>query len=301
MTIKSNDVATNNYVHSDDDKPHRHGVFRDHISTQYEKMVEAPDQQGTSATPRGAVILASSAADAVSRERDYVHSDDDKPHRHGVFTFHLLEGIDGKAADNSGVITIRSLKKYVEDSMQKEDRQLPVYSVAGASIIDSIHVAISQDRFRATVEKLISTAQGLLVVKYPNSDLIDLQYLAHAAKKASELASLDPTNEELPLLYKIINDRAALFSQPTMEWLVKNSDYARPKLNQIEPGFYDIKIQEMVRNLSYDELLKIDQVRLRTLTILLAEVARNTEYKSEDDKNLNTLYLRIRALLRSPT
>ena len=69
------------------------------------------------------------------------------------------------------------------------------------------------------------------------------------------------------------------FSQPTIEWLAKNSEYARVKLNQIEPGLYDIKLPEMVHNLSYDELQKMDQAKLRTLTTLLAEVARNTEFE----------------------
>jgi len=273
---------------------------KDLITTEFKKIVESPSQQGTQVSgTRGAVILASSEAKAVSRERDYVHSDDGKTHRHGAFTFHLLEGIDGKAADNSGVITIGSLRKYVEDKMQKEDRQLPVYSVAGASRIDSIHVAISQNRFRATVEELISDAQGLLVVKYPNTDIIDFQYLTLAAKKVSKLASLEPNNEKLPTLYSVINDGAAWFRQPTLEWLVKNSEYAKPKLYKIDPILYDDKIPEMVQNLSYDELQKLDQTRSRTLNTLLAEVARNREFTAEDDPNLENLYIKLRAALRN--
>jgi caspase domain-containing protein len=272
---------------------------RNLISTQFQKMVESPGKQGNPATARGAVILASSEANAVSRERNYVHSDDDHPHSHGAFTFHLIEGIDGKAAEKSGVITIGSLKKYVEDQMLKEDRQIPVHYVAGASRIDSIYVALSQDRFRATVDNLISTAQGLLVFKYPNSDFVDLQYLSIASKKVSELASLEPNNEELPLLFKIINEGAVRFNQPTIEWLSKNYEYARRKLNEIEPGLYDFRLPDMVQNLSYDELQKMDQTTLKTLNILLAEVARNTEFKGEDDKNLNRFCMQLRASLPS--
>ena len=37
---------------------------------------------------------------------------DDLPHTHGAFSFHLIEGLDGKAADpDTGIITIESLKK----------------------------------------------------------------------------------------------------------------------------------------------------------------------------------------------
>ena len=62
-----------------------------------------------------------------------MHLGGEEPHSHGAFTFHLIEGIDGKAPDKSGIITIGSLKKYVEDEMLKEDRQIPVHYVAGAS------------------------------------------------------------------------------------------------------------------------------------------------------------------------
>ena len=47
---------------------------RDFISTQFQKMVESPSQSGTGTqvTARGAVILASSEANAVSRERETI-------------------------------------------------------------------------------------------------------------------------------------------------------------------------------------------------------------------------------------
>ena len=92
--------------------------------------------------------------------------------------------------------------------------------------------------------------------------------------------------------------RAASFSQPTIEWLSKNYDYARRKLNEIEPGLYDFRLPDMVQNLTYDELQNMDQSTLKILTTLLTEVARNTEFKAEDDKNLNRFYIQMRAVTR---
>ena len=49
----------------------------------------------------GKIILASSEADAVSREKNNCkHNENDSPHSHGAFSFHLIEGLDGKAADS---------------------------------------------------------------------------------------------------------------------------------------------------------------------------------------------------------
>jgi hypothetical protein len=269
---------------------------RNLISTQFQKMIESPGQPGTEPTARGAVILASSEANAVSRERNnYKHSDNDSPHSHGAFTFHLIEGIDGKAADQSGIITIGSLKKYIEDKMLSEDRQIPVHYVAGATRIDSIHMAISQDRYHATVEKLLSTVQGLVVVKYVNSEFTDFQYLTLAAKKVGELANLDSNNAEVPRLLNVIQDGIAAYAQPTSEWLAKNLEYARPKINTIEGGLYDFRLPDMIFNLSYDKLQRMDQTTLKILTTVLAEVARNTEFKAGNDPNLNRFYHQLRA------
>ena len=221
---------------------------RNLISTQFQKMVESPSQQGTQVTARGAVILASSEANAVSRERNYKHSENDEPHSHGAFTFHLLEGIDGKASNESGVITMGSLKKYVEDKMIQDDRQLPVHYVAGASRIDSIHIAISEDQFRGNVDKLLKTARDRLGVKYSNSELIDFQSLRVVAKKTGELASLDPNNKELPQLREGVENGIATYAQPTIEWLMKNMEYLRIRINTISPGLFDFKLPDMVQH-----------------------------------------------------
>ena len=106
------------------------------------------------------------------------------------------------------------------------------------------------------------------------------------------------THPELPYLRRVIDDAAASFSQPTIEWLSKNYDYARRKLNEIEPGLYDFRLPDMVQNLTYDELQNMDQSTLKILTTLLTEVARNTEFKAEDDKNLNRFYIQMRAVTR---
>jgi hypothetical protein len=277
---------------------------RELIEHQFQKMVEveveveSPGQPSTQDAARGAVILASSEANAVSRERNnYVHSDNDKPHAHGAFTYHLIEGIDGKAADQSGVITIGSLKKYIEDKMLSEDRQIPVHYVAGATRIDSIQVAISGDRYHATIDKLVSTTQGLIVVKYDRSELTDFQYLTLATKKVGELANLDSNNADLPLLRKVIQDGILAYAQPTSEWLAKNLEYARPRINAIEGGLYDYRLPDMIFNLSYDKLQKMDQTTLKILTTVLAEVARDTEFKADDDPNLNRFYYQLRALV----
>ena len=269
-------------------------------ATQLQKMVESPAQPDIQNTGRGKVILASSEATEVSREKNNcIHLGNNDPHVHGAFSFHLIEGLDGKAADpDTGVITIEGLRRHIEEQMMTEGRQKPMYYVAEASRIDNIYISISQNRFNAKIMQLLKDAENLCAIKYPSSDLNDIQSLANAAKKVGELISLDPRNKEIPRLQNIINDIVRVYLQPTSDWLTRNYGFARPKINEIEPELYDFKLPELVLNLSFNELKEIDQIKLASLIHLSAEVARNTVFESEDDPRLRLLQAKLRGSFR---
>ena len=74
-------------------------------------------------------MLASSEATEVSRDRNNcIDPGGNGPHTHGAFSFHLIEGLDGKAADSdTGVITIDSLRNHIDSQMRNESKQRPMY------------------------------------------------------------------------------------------------------------------------------------------------------------------------------
>ena len=63
----------------------------------------------------GRIVFASSRASQSSKElTDCMHG-----HPHGKFTYHLLEGIDGKAADEkTGIINFDKLQKYIFNGLK---------------------------------------------------------------------------------------------------------------------------------------------------------------------------------------
>jgi hypothetical protein len=270
-------------------------------ATQLQKMVESADQTNTLSTGRGKIILASSEANEVSRERNNcTHLGKEEPHTHGAFTFHLIEGLDGKAANpDTGVITIEGLRRHIENQMMAEKRQRPMYYVAEASRIDNIKIAISLNQFNTKIAQTIKAADNLCSIKYQDSDLIDIQCLAGAAKKVGELISLDPNNKEVTRLQNIIDDAVKAYLQPTINWLNRNIGFARLKINEIEQGLYDRKLPNLIQSLSFSELQKIDQIKLDSLIHLSAEVANNTEFKSEDDPQLMIFQSKLLASFRN--
>ena len=44
---------------------------------------------------------------------------------HGIFSFHLIEGLEGKATNpETGVITLESLSRHIENQMKAEGKQI---------------------------------------------------------------------------------------------------------------------------------------------------------------------------------
>jgi hypothetical protein len=121
---------------------------------------------------RGRVILASSGHDEESRElvqqHELVVGEEAAAHHHGTFTFHLLEGLDGKAAtqDNER-ITLGGLRNYIDEQMRNDAEHQPTFSGAGMIRADQIVVA-KANRWRE-IERKLRSAKDLLDKNHPKS------------------------------------------------------------------------------------------------------------------------------------
>jgi len=90
---------------------------------------------------KGKLILAASGKDQDSKETsDSQHTGREGSHSHGVFTFHLLDGLSGKASEG-GVITFNSLHKYLEKQMTGAKQKL-ISVEADESILDTQIAAV---------------------------------------------------------------------------------------------------------------------------------------------------------------
>jgi hypothetical protein len=276
--------------------PEKTDVYAKHL----QNMVQPFDELSTEDVGRGNIVLASSEATAVSREKNNcIHLGREQPHTHGAFSFHLIEGLDGSAADpDTGVVTIDSLRSHIEKQMKLEGRQRPMYRVTEGTDLDSIRIATSLIRFNEKIEQLIKSADELCSIKYPNSDLIDIQSLADAAKMVGiQLSNLDPNNRNIPRFHRNIDDALDAHSQPTIDWLTNNMKFAKRKIDrEIKPGQY-YELRNKFEGLSFDSLQKIDQKDLYVLIYLCDEVSNNTIFRSENDPRLDTFVQSLRAAI----
>ena len=265
---------------------------RNLFSLTVEKMVES------STHGQGKIVLASSEADAVSKEKNNcIHADNDSPHSHGAFSYYLIEGLEGGAADHdTGIISIESLRKYIEDQMTKEGKQKPIYSIAEASNFDNIKIAISQGTFNAKIKKLINEAEKLATKSDPRTNLVTMFSLQDAAKKVNELISLKEDHPEIPRLKGLIDKSLEMYKQLTINWLDNNVMVATEKINEIRDDFYNVELPDLIYDLSFNKLVTLPDSYIKVLFYITSHVRQNTRFENSDDPKLEVLTNQLRAV-----
>jgi hypothetical protein len=253
-------------------------------------------------------VLASSEADRKSREiNDCVHAYDRNPHPHGAFSFHLLEGLSGAAADEKGIITFSSLKGHIRKMMTSEGKQYPIASETETGPFEVISLGIKQEVFAKNVSGLVIDIQKLLGVEYDTSSIspkvqnaptfIQITDLEKAATKINNLSAVDPNNTNLPDLVAGLNDRLRQYNQALTDWLnnENNVSNAGSEINKISPYLYSVHFYEICEKLNYEgfrDLIKNKSDKLY-LIHLTPEIELRTEYTSQNRQKLNRLLSKL--------
>jgi hypothetical protein len=263
------------------------------FSINLEKIVESSNKEQDKKR-ESKIILASSGVTEVAREKNNcIHTDNDSPHTHGAFSFYLIEGLEGKAADSeTGIISIDSLRKYIENQMTREGKQKPIYSIAEASNFDNIKIAVCHKTFNAKIKKIIHQAEEL-IAKQDLKNNLDLFSLYAVAKKVNELIQIDPHNEQIPILQAKIDNALGMYKDPALIWLGRNIKVALLKINDISDHLYE-ELFDLVDRLSFTELLTISESYLTSLNDIFTEVRHNTKFETSEDKRLNLLTAKLR-------
>jgi hypothetical protein len=83
-------------------------------------------------TGSGRFILASARANEVAREMKQKHAFTNEEHVHGLYSFHLIEGLETGACDELGCVSLGKLIEYVEKQFEKGNaKHKPLHLSAG--------------------------------------------------------------------------------------------------------------------------------------------------------------------------
>ncbi len=199
----------------------------------------------------GKIILASSGETEKSREKIYTHYNDSHPH--GSFSFHLIEGLRGKAADDSGIITLPGLIKHIENQLKNDKKQKPTFYTAGSSRIDHIKIAMASSRYEDYVTGTLAEAENL----YSRKDPALLINAADELNKVLELKSNDPKALELK---NKINETLDGYKNSVFIWFDENEYEVRRHI----PNVFQ-ELEKLFGYLHFEKIIKLDLRKKRLL------------------------------------
>ncbi len=206
----------------------------------------------------GKIIFASSGEDQKSREFE-----PDGANCHGIFTYHLLAGMDGEASDNAGTITLDSLHNYVDNKFT-EKKQRPKFYAAGSSQLNQIKITVASDKFEKYISEKLAVAGNVL----HETDSIDSLDLINSTCHIHEVLSLVNNNDQAVLLKKEINDILIDWRNLVNVWFNDNELDIRPKITR---GFQ--ALEDIVQAMKFQEIVKLDNDE-KKLLVLLLDVSR---------------------------
>jgi hypothetical protein len=253
----------------------------------YVEQVQKLDEPGAK------FILASSEGDEVSREKnDCVDTEYSTPHPHGAFSFYLLKGLAGAAANDDGIITFSTLKNYIGERMKDEGKQIPISSVIETGPFLDTAVATIEAVFSKKIERSIIEIRGLIGEEKKGNTLPYIWNLDTAVNKLVKLSDLVPNANEISQLEEAINNRIMQYNEAFRVWLNKPNNeriagaeieqkVSRGLWNQFEKIRFNLKDSKRFQKLSY-----LDK---RYLNLLRLDLEERREYTSADDEHLQTL------------
>ena len=230
-----------------------------HVKTPYDSYFGDLD---TERGGEGKIILASSEADQVSKEiPDCTHGNGSVPHPHGAFTFYLIEGLDGKAADQTGIITLGRLYEYVSNQLVNKGKQQPKLFAADASRMSAIKIAVVTQMYSDYIQKKIEEAEEFYRQEDPT-------FLILAADQIYEVLKINARNAKALDIKNKINEKLTNSQESVYGWLVDNELIVRPAIQNVFPV-----LEKLVDALCYDEITKLDKIK-QTLLANLCRVSK---------------------------
>jgi hypothetical protein len=223
---------------------------------------------------KGKFIIASSEADQKAREvSEFRHSqhgpEEGQQHPHGAFTFSLIEGIDGEASDEAGMVSLADLFEKAKQRLKKMGKQEPKVFTADSSGMKAINIAITSKKHNEYIESNLRNVKRF----FENRDIASL---IRAATVLDKVLQANPQNVEGLEYRNKISRIFTDFMEAARDWLPQHHAEVSPEI----PNAYRT-MERMVDMLTFDKIVSFDYDK-KNLTILLCRISKPTEDEEMD-------------------
>jgi hypothetical protein len=190
---------------------------------------------------KGKIILASSGEDQKSREIELMAENGKDMLTYGYFTHYLIEGLDGKAANENGVITVERLYKYAEKRLLDNGQQ-PQFYISGGSQLDNIQIAVSSEQLNSYLRKKLDLVKKYISDNNAYSLFTAIEEMQNVLENSKDNDSAKKFNDEVLKLKEEIQRPLSDYHIQVGLWFEKNDEklhneasFAHSQLEKLPP------------------------------------------------------------------
>ncbi len=209
----------------------------------------------------GRYIIASTGVDRSAREKKFQHkkinNHNEGEHKHGIFSYHLIEGLDGDAPTEEGKIFLNQLISYVEDHVSKDNQKVE-FKVTKGCKMDRIQIAFSEGS--ATYTMLMNEMKSILAMENLN-----LPSIFECCERISVALKYKTNSKDvLRIKDEQVSPKLNLYKKSMRTWLVT-------KQADIKHSYKEVKFTKLLNIV--DDNMVVDKIplilRTNTENILL--------------------------------
>jgi hypothetical protein len=214
----------------------------------------------------GRFILAAADADKTAREIERVHrlDKDVAAHPHGLYTFHLIEGLRGGKTNEYGQVSLGDLSNYVANALGKKDQ--PRHSFIGSGEHYIVLATVEEEQKRRLQERVGKLRD--LVERMTNEQ--DSMAMMSAIQIFNELDMFGITSEEIAPLKTTIRDLINASAGIIGDWWLDNGQKVHDATMSTQ--WYKL-IEDVLTNF---RMTKIKQLKNREMTFVSLVMKRIT-------------------------
>ncbi|MFX0208363.1 MAG: caspase domain-containing protein [Candidatus Hodarchaeota archaeon] len=211
----------------------------------------------------GKLILASSNAEDISREiQDCKHTYDDKAHCHGIFTYHLLQGLDFGAANETGDVNIGDLIKYVQKQFEGNEIQKPRKFVTNDYQADNILIAENREKQHLWIDERLTYGRQI------TKDNAMSNFIA--ADRINLILTRLPNHKEALRIKKDIIENFESWRHLGRRWIFDNEGAITELAMQMRFNIYPVlrELEKLNSQLTFDNIIRLEKSKRDLLHLL---------------------------------
>jgi uncharacterized caspase-like protein len=222
-------------------------------------------------TGSGRFIMASADADKTAREVELEHAFGGGKHVHGLFSFHLIEGLRGGPKDEFGRINLGALVKHIDAAFKDDPKHRPQLNQVAAIGVHDIILTTAAAEFEQGLQKETGAVRQWLDGQTPTDVMVGIELLADLRRKRLESEAINELFNHAQIRLNDLKLRAT-----TLDWWLR---YKTPILKDTGRSDWYELLSRTLPSLELHALCELGRKEISFVSRAVDEIVGNKDHR----------------------